>query len=942
MKCFLVTAPCPSPTQIFKGIRSLCFGLAVVFILTFVLTMIAVTSSGQSNAQQQDEESLRDVLPSMSRVQELLKSGKVEEATALLKEVVRTTGQRLGEDNPNYAPFAMMLANLYVSQNRFNEADPLFDQALKIYEKFPPKDDPLTTNFLEGASKLYVHQAQNSKAEPILRHVLEIRLRTLPEGDPRIVQSLKDLGMLYLSQARVLEAEPLLKRALSIKKKTIRQDDAETIAMLDLLGVAYDFLGKKNEAGKQFERAASSAEKLGGKGTTELAFALVSLARFYESKRRFNDAERLYRRVLAAQDPERHSEDSIVPLATNLLAGLMDSMGRHSEAQALWKHSLDLLELSVGKNHPNVAVTLVGLARSQLSTADWSSALSNSGRAVDILITREIHGESQQREDASYVENFHRSDAAKVYLGAASHLVAENHSLVEEGFVMAQFVARTKAADALAQMSARIAAGSDSLAETVRGLQDMQSQWRAADQLLSKALGVGDKTLEESARRRMSDLDVKIQTIDERLHQEFPRYTELTGARPVSISDTQSLLRPDEALVSFTFSDNEAYLFVVRKEFAKFSPLPVKRGEVSKLVSDLRASLDARGRPFNKLPSFDVAKAHELYQVLFGPADELIREATHLIVVADGPLQSLPPSLLVTEALAGPGSSTKFYHRYLDVAWLARRQAISVMPAVSSLVLLRRHTEAHHGNEPYVGFGDPDFGDGVSAGRIRGVRLANLFRGGAANMEGLRRLPPLPDTAIELREEAKILGAPRSSVYIERNATVTKLKSLDLTDTRVIAFATHGLIAGDLPALAEPALALTPPAAPTKDDDGLLRASEVAQLKLNADVVLLSACNTAASDGKLGAEGLSGLARAFFYAGARSVLVSHWSVDSKATMKLMTSAFNALKGDPTVGRAEAFRHAMLTMIDDADKSKETLNWAHPLYWAPFVVIGEGR
>ena len=111
MKCFLVTAPCPSPTQIFKGIRSLCFGLAVVFILTFVLTMIAVTSSGQSNAQQQDEESLRDVLPLMSRVQELLKSGKVEEATALLKDVVRTTGQRLGEDNPNYAPFAMMLAN---------------------------------------------------------------------------------------------------------------------------------------------------------------------------------------------------------------------------------------------------------------------------------------------------------------------------------------------------------------------------------------------------------------------------------------------------------------------------------------------------------------------------------------------------------------------------------------------------------------------------------------------------------------------------------------------------------------------------------------------------------------------------------------------------------------------------------------------------------------
>ena len=104
-------------------------------------------------------------------------------------------------------------------------------------------------------------------------------------------------------------------------------------------------------------------------------------------------------------------------------------------------------------------------------------------------------------------------------------------------------------------------------------------------------------------------------------------------------------------------------------------------------------------------------------------------------------------------------------------------------------------------------------------------------------------------------------------------------ESLDLSTTKVVGFATHGLIAGDLPKLGEPALALTPPKEPTPEDDGLLRASEVTQLKLNADFVVLSACNTAAADGTPGAEGLSGLAKAFFYAGARSLLVSHWPVD---------------------------------------------------------------
>ena len=228
----------------------------------------------------------------------------------------------------------------------------------------------------------------------------------------------------------------------------------------------------------------------------------------------------------------------------------------------------------------------------------------------------------------------------------------------------------------------------------------------------------------------------------------------------------------------------------------------------------------------------------------------------------------------------------------------------------------------------------------AGAGRRAPARAA--LRVGLAQVGTLRRQPPLPETADELCTVARLLGAPEAAVQLGAGATERRIKELSvggaLRGARFVHFATHGLLATEArqvsQGLAEPALLLTPPTQATEDDDGLLTASEVAQLKLDADWVILSACNTAAGD-DLEAEALSGLARAFFYAGSRALLASHWYVDSEAAVALVTAAFAEMNGRPGVGRAEALRRAMLALLGRGGRS------AHPATWAPFVVVGEG-
>lgn len=510
-------------------------------------------------------------------------------------------------------------------------------------------------------------------------------------------------------------------------------------------------------------------------------------------------------------------------------------------------------------------------------------------------------------------------------------------ALMSEGFVAAQAASTSQAGAALRQISVREAAGNGALAALVKQRQSLQDRYRKVQTALMAAsadrvglAGEGDL------------LAAQIAALDRQIAAEFPDFAALTQPAALTVEEVQAVLRPGEALV-LTFTGSEStFVWAITPERAGWLSLGLGGDLLAQVVSEIRKTLDPEAVARGAAPlegaetpparrGFRRDMAERLYGYLLRPLEPVIDEAGTIYIVTDGALTSLPFSLLVTEPPIGEDTDPAALRA---THWLIRDHALVTLPSVESLRLIRALPPLPPSPRAFLGFGDPALEGGTTLAALS--RGAGVMRSGLADATQLRALPPLPQTRRELLTIAATLGAPQSDVRLGATASEGAVKSMDLKSARVLAFATHGLVSGELEGLAEPALVLSPPDRPTKADDGLLTASEISALTLSADWVVLSACNTAGG-AEPGAEGLSGLARAFLFAGARSILVSHWPVRDDAAARLTTDTFRALAEGRARNKADALRLAMLDLM--ADPRDPSL--ADPSAWAPFVLVGDG-
>ena len=500
--------------------------------------------------------------------------------------------------------------------------------------------------------------------------------------------------------------------------------------------------------------------------------------------------------------------------------------------------------------------------------------------------------------------------------------------LLAEMFAAAQIAQGGITSQQIAQATARLQenARDPRVAEAIRKAEDakaaVQALYRQRDELNAATQQGG------APSPQVKELDAKIKEAlaaradaDAALQAASPNFGQLTQL-VVPASDVLKALYPHEAMAEIALGRRDGWVLLLHDGRIDAGRVPMGLKETGKLVATVRDSIELT----DKLPTFDTKDALRLYEATLAPVERSLAGVQRLAVAPVGALLAIPFEVMLT----GPADPA-----HLAVApWLARRFTIVHVPAPGNFVSLRKVANNSRADRPWFGFGD-----------FVPVTLAQAERSYPGNACGesarlLAGLPQLPYARRELAAAQALLGGSPQDELLGAAFTEPAVLASKLKQYRVLHFAAHALLPAELHCQSEPAIVTSAPPGAKDAGQAMLTASDVTGLTLDAELVILSACNSGGPGGSTAGESLSGLARSFFYAGARTLLVTHWSVNDQVAAYLVAGTLQRMRANPALGVASALRAAQLSLLDQAGKGLPA-EVAHPFFWAPFAAIGDG-
>ncbi len=918
-------------------------------------------------------------------------------AETLLRRSLAIVEAKRGKQHPDTATTLSNLSRVLDSQGKFGDTG-----SQRAGVKPPAGARPATGGDeaarLAARAEAAMRQGQYQEAETLHHQVLAIHEKSLGAEHPTTATSVSNLGNVYYLQGRFAEAEKLYRRALQIREKVLGADHADVATSLNNLANAMQELGRDrqlsaseqrarqrsgagmgatSEIEQMYRRALAIQERTIGRENPATANTLNNIGVMLSLRGDFAQAEEMHRGALGTMEKvfgEQHPDTAAVLTS---LALALDRQGKVAEAEQAYTRAVE-----ISKRTGNPRVRLVNASRLGYLLARrgrYADALPHYKDAVETLdfLYSQTRGYSEETR-AAFLQQFsaiyretirvllflNRGNPSGGYDREALSIASRNQSRVFTDMMRQADVARFSGDPSFIKVRERREA-----------LQERVAQLQQARATIPVTLA--------NAQQRMAEVDGQLngargelKGIEDQLWRDYPRFMELANPRPVTVEDLQQkLLKPGEGLVSYVLLPQETVIFAVTRERFRMLVTPAKRGDIAERVHKVRRAVEkvALGESVLFLRDIDPDTLQTLHRDIFAPVAESFAGLEKIFVVADGPLLTIPFEMLLTgftpqertafenTRRASDGSADKPYlGEYAPLAYLGKRHRFAYLPSLSALTSQRLYPKGSTSSATdLVAFADPVFspasGSPMPGATQQALESMNI---GFARSSGKNpEIPRLAETADEAKEIAAVLGGT-SKLYIGEHAQERTAKSGDLRSAKYVLFATHGFLGGefipsDLPATEEgdqrravvkpqsqPALALTL-VGDLKGEDGLLTMKEVIEdLELNADLVALSACNTAGESAQANnGEGFAGLTRAFMYAGAKSLLVSHWSVDSQSTKALMTATFRNIKsGMPPLS---AVSNAQRELVGGRYQSGQYhFSRANPFFWAPFVYVGD--
>jgi CHAT domain-containing protein/Tfp pilus assembly protein PilF len=830
------------------------------------------------------------------------------------------------------------------------------NQSLEIFLELAP-ESPGASRVLINRGVIEHNQGNLKKADEYYRRGLKIAEKLTP-GSITVAYALDNIGNIASIRGFLEEAEGSKRRALEIKERLAPEskDVAYTLQSLAIIAAKrMDY----EAAGAYMERALAIYEKI-GPNSPELAGGLVNMGNYYRDIQEYKKAREVYLRALEIREAISPESPEVANIQS-FLGELAEKDGNLDEAERLNKRALEIYV----KNPPedlDVAFCLSNLAsvarkRGDLQTEEayLQRALkiktdltpSSSGRAATIhelgvlfeKTTRIPQAEEAYRQAIeileAQVETLGGTAETKAQFRQAYKYLYQDYldllNKLDKQTEAFHILERYRAQLLLAMLSERDIIWTAEIPEELdRERQSLARDYDRTQHELVEFEPQKDKDKIDELQAGLRELQAKQAEVISRIKKASPKYASLRYPQPLDVKGVQAVLDPGTVLLSYSIGEKAGYLFILTSGDFKAVPLALGEADLKEEVEKLNLAIQ-RGQSGLPLADSFFNQGKKLYEELVAPAEEILAKGDRILIIPDGPLHSLPfPALVRPKAdKAKQGSflaEWKSVHTVLSATVFSelKKQRKPAVPLQAKRVLLA--------------FGDPDYPRAEKDQPIENEEaIARSMRKRGFD------LAPLPGTREEVMAIAGLFG-PQAEIHVGKEATEERAKAAG-RDIPIIHFACHGLLDDLFPL--NSGLALSMPAQPLEgQENGLLQAWEIfEQVRIDADLVTLSACDTG-SGKEMGGEGLVGLARAFQYAGARSVLASQWKVADAATSELMKRFYAGLKsGMPKDQALQAAQKELIrSRIPAKDSSGRTveLDASHPFYWAAFQLIGDWK